>query len=229
MYWSSNGQSGLVPTSRAPAAGASPNGSSSARSGQSSANTSWMPSILSATFSMTCVSDLVRGTLSDLISFANVLGNNGSTELVAPRRVTSPVTGSQMKPALAQHAFGGFERRTEDPVGLAVVADQRTVGEGEISLPAATCGHHRQHQVVRPGCFAGRDDAGQHRADRLPDIPPGVLSPLTQGFRVPVTEDRDVGVVVDQEQILGTQPQHDRKARCQHHRDRGPHSPLPPQ
>ena len=132
-----------------------------------------------------------------------------------------------MQPAFAQHAFGGFERWTEDPVGLAVVADQRTVGEGEISLPAAACGHHRQHQVVRPGCFAGRDDAGEHRADRLPDIPPGVLAPLTQRFRVPVTEDRDVGVVVDQEQILGTQPQHDRKARRQHHRDRGPHFRLP--
>ena len=101
------------------------------------------------------------------------------------------------QPPLADHPTGGLGARAEHPVRARLRRTDGAEGEGEPGLlrPAPAGQQHRQ--VLMEDRLA-RQRVGQRRLQARPHLGPGGLEGRRQRLRVPGTEHRGVGVVVEQ-------------------------------
>lgn len=119
----------------------------------------------------------------------------------APAHVGEVPQGA--KPTLPQHPTRRFEDGDEDAADAAVLARDRTVGEGEVALLEVAVPVERK-QLVDEGARRRRpDDAAEHRTDEVPDFREGLVGAPPERRRVlRRAEDRAVGVVVELREAL---------------------------
>ncbi len=99
---------------------------------------------------------------------------------------------------LADHPIRLLGDGAEDPFDLAVVADQRAVGEGMIGLLGIAVALQEQHQGSVPGRLALLVDGRQSALDVVPDLRPQLACGHGQGSRMLDAQRRPVGVVVEE-------------------------------
>lgn len=125
----------------------------------------------------------------------------------------------QLEPALADDLLRLLGDRAEQSADPAVVAGNGTVREREIGFLAVAVALHEEQQVLVEGRLPVQQDGIGARADLVPDLGPHVAPGTAQRRRVARPEHRDVGVVVDVDEL--SPPPHEHGiARGQHDADR---------
>jgi hypothetical protein len=146
----------------------------------------------------------------------------------AARAVDGPMLGASFskmaqgrKPPFPDDFFGRLVAGAEDTFDVdTVLIQDRAVAEGDVDLLVKHLSGEEHLIVLDPGRPAGLDLV-MHRCDRRPDLAPGGPARLAKhGRMLGCSQERDVGVVVDDPQ-LGPEPKQNRELRVQANADGG--------
>ena len=128
--------------------------------------------------------------------------------------------GERLQPPRPEHARARLVHGGEHARDLAVVAADRAERVGEVGLLEEAHALEQQRLVLLPGGLGRLDDAVQHRPDLVPDLRPDVAQRHAHRRRVLGAQHRDVGVVVDRDEV-GAPEDADRVAGLEADRGRG--------